>query len=193
MKVVTLISGGMDSTTTASYYKKLGHEVVGVFVDYGQKTAEKERECARRFCERWKIPLIEVKVDLRAVAKSALLETGPYIGDQPATTVPGRNALLLAIGAAYAMSHNFDVVAIGTHGTDSPYRDTHKRFISAMNRAFSYAYGVEIRAPFRTKAEIAEVARKLGVNLEETWSCYFRTDQPCGKCLACKLRQEVMK
>lgn len=193
MKVVALISGGMDSTTTAAYYKTLGHEVVGIFVDYGQRTVSKERECAKRFCEKWKIPLVEVKVDLKAIAKSALLGTGEYVGDQPETTVPGRNALLLAIGAAYAMSHDFDVVAIGTHGSDSPYRDTHKKFISAMDRAFSYAYGVEIRAPFKTKAEIVEVARKLRVNLEETWSCYFRTDQPCGKCLACKLRQEVIK
>lgn len=191
MKVVVLISGGMDSTTTAALYKKFGHEVAGIFVDYGQRTVERERVCAKRFCEQWEIPLVETKVDLRAIAKSALLGSNVHFDNQPETTVPGRNALLLAIGAAFAMSHNFDVVAIGTHGFDSPYRDTHKEFIRAMNEAISYAYGVRIEAPFETKAEIFEAACKLGVNLEETWSCYFRTDQPCGKCLACELRQKV--
>ena len=192
MKVVCLISGGMDSTTTAAYYKSLGHEVVGVFVDYGQITARKEEECAREFCRAWDIPFVKVTVDLRKVVKSTLVGTGPYEGSQPETTVPGRNALLLSIGAAYAMSHGFDIVAFGAHGLDSPYRDTHKQFISFMSQAFRYAYGVYVRAPFRTKAEIVEKARKLGVDLSKTWSCYYGTETPCGVCRACRAREKAL-
>ena len=48
MKAVCLLSGGMDSSTLAYQAKAEGYDILALHFTYGQRTAEKERECAER-------------------------------------------------------------------------------------------------------------------------------------------------
>ena len=48
MKAVCLLSGGMDSSTLAYLAKSEGYEIYALHLNYGQRTEEKERACAKK-------------------------------------------------------------------------------------------------------------------------------------------------
>jgi 7-cyano-7-deazaguanine synthase len=43
-----------------------------------------------------------------------------------------------------------------------------------------------------TKMDVINLANKLNVPLEWTWSCYSDGEQPCGKCQSCLKRIEAL-
>ena len=91
---------------------------------------------------------------------------------------------------------------IGVNAVDySGYPDCRPAFIEAFERMANQATkaGVEsqafqIHAPLLrlTKGEIIQKGVSLGVNYEDTVSCYRLTDtgKACGRCDACVLRKE---
>ena len=48
MKAVCLISGGMDSSTLAYLAKSKGYDILALHANYGQRTENKERACAKK-------------------------------------------------------------------------------------------------------------------------------------------------
>ena len=54
---------------------------------------------------------------------------------------------------------------------------------------------IEIKVPLlnKTKAEIVELGKSLGVPFELTWSCYKGGEYPCLRCDACRLRARGFK
>jgi hypothetical protein len=44
MKVLVLLSGGVDSSCCIAFYRGMGYDVRGVFVDYGQPVNQKEEQ-----------------------------------------------------------------------------------------------------------------------------------------------------
>ena len=117
MKIgVVLLSGGLDSTTTAAYAKSLGYEVHAITVHYGQRLS-KEVKCAQQVAE--KLGIIHKVVDISSFKEvawySALthpdLFTVPkersieeMMKDIPITYVPMRNTFFIVLAAAYLES-----------------------------------------------------------------------------------------
>lgn len=206
MKVVVLLSGGLDSSTClALAVKKYGAENVrALCLSYGQKH-DKEIEAARRVAAHYNVPLIEETVDFFKFSDSTLLKGNADIehssyaeqqvareGGIVATYVPFRNGIFLSIAAAFAYSIGADIIYYGAHKDDAAgeaYPDCSVNFINAMNKAIQYGTGknVELVAPFcnMNKADIVSVGLKLGVPYELTWSCYEGGDKPCGECGTC--------
>jgi 7-cyano-7-deazaguanine synthase len=54
---------------------------------------------------------------------------------------------------------------------------------------------MEIRSPFSgvEKSGLLRVAKKLGVPLDITWSCYLNGPLHCGKCESCLNRKQAFK
>ena len=48
MKAVCLLSGGMDSSTLAYLVKSKGYDILALHANYGQRTENKERACAKK-------------------------------------------------------------------------------------------------------------------------------------------------
>jgi hypothetical protein len=74
--------------------------------------------------------------------------------------------------------------------------DCRKSFIAAMNAAVKSAgYDVEICASYldKMKREIGGLARNLGVQPHEIWTCYHGGEKPCGECPACKKLESALK
>ena len=65
-----------------------------------------------------------------------------------------------------------------------------------MKRAIMAGTSSEIKllAPFakKTKGDIVQLGRKVGVDFDMTWSCYKGDEEPCGKCGTCVERQEAL-
>ena len=203
---VVLLSGGLDSTTVAAIAKADGFEVNALTVRYGQlHTCEVEaaRKVARALGA---ARHVEIDLDLRAIAVSALTGSGEVPKDRPiddaipATYVPARNTVFLSLALAWAESIGAADLFLGVNALDySGYPDCRPEFVEAFERLARLATkaGVEgarftVHTPLisLTKAQIIRCGLELGVDYGLTHSCYDpRGDgRPCGHCDSCVLR-----
>ncbi|MBN2507048.1 MAG: 7-cyano-7-deazaguanine synthase QueC [Verrucomicrobia bacterium] len=206
MRVVVLVSGGMDSVV-ALYAARERHEVVGALSFwYGAKHHPKELPFAAWHCERLGVPHRVITLEfVAALFRSDLLESGGPIPDghyeeqtMKRTVVPFRNGILLSVAAGYAESIAAQGVVIAAHAGDHAiYPDCRKDFMRAMAGAIrAGTYGrVEVLRPFLrlTKGQIAARGRELGVDFARTWSCYKGGDAHCGTCGTCVERREAFR
>jgi 7-cyano-7-deazaguanine synthase len=208
-RAAVLLSGGMDSATAAAWAKAAGLEVVALSVDYGQRHAV-ELAAARAVAA--SLGLADhrlVRVDLRALGGSALTADVDVPKDQlagggdiPATYVPARNTVLLALLTAFAEVAGAERLVIGANVQDySGYPDCRPDYLRAFGevarlgtRAGREGRPFSVDAPLLhlSKAGIVRLGRELGVDFAVTMSCY---DPPaafvhCGRCDACRLRRE---
>ena len=204
MKVVALVSGGMDSVA-ALYHAQREHQVVGALsFDYGSKHNHREIPFAVWHCAKLGIPHRTIRLTfMNELFKSDLLESGGEIPDghyeeatMKQTVVPFRNGIMLSIAAGCAESTAANGLVIAAHSGDHAiYPDCREAFMHAMSDAIrlgTYA-GVEVLRPFiaMTKAGIAARGRELGVDFSRTWSCYKGGEIHCGTCGTCVERREA--
>ena len=209
-KAVILLSGGVDSATTAAIALSRGFDVHALTFNYGQRH-QAELEAARRVAERLGIRRHEVlEIDLRAFGGSALTgdlevpkdtpiaEIGRRI---PSTYVPARNTIFLAFALGWSEVLGASAIFIGANAMDySGYPDCRPEFIRAFQRMADLATraGVEdkrkltIHTPLisLSKRQIIEQGLALGVDYGITLTCYDPSPDgvACGRCEACLLR-----
>src|SRR5688572_11547248 len=104
-RAVVLLSGGMDSATTAAVARGRGYDVYALSFRYGQRHAA-ELEAARRVAEQVGVARhAVVEIDLRAFGGSALTDDIAVPKDRPVQTigegvpvtyVPARNTIFLS-------------------------------------------------------------------------------------------------
>lgn len=203
-KVIVLVSGGMDSVTALwqAHADPQLNVVAGLSFDYGSKHNAKEIPMAARNCARHDIPHHITTLNF-GMFESALLKGGDSIPDghyeeesMKQTVVPFRNGIMLAYAAGVAESLKVDGVVIAAHiGDHAIYPDCRSEFLVAMGAAIAagtYAQ-VEILSPYgsMSKAEIVSQGVALGVQYEDTWSCYKGSDLHCGTCGTCVERIEA--
>jgi 7-cyano-7-deazaguanine synthase len=204
MKVVVLLSGGMDSVT--AFYQALQvHEVIAALsFDYGAKHHAKELPMAAWHCAQAAISHHIAKLDFIAQEfHSDLLNNGGTIPDghyeeesMKRTVVPFRNGIMLAIAAGFAESHGAEGIVIAAHAGDHAiYPDCREEFLAPMGRAIeegTYAR-IQLLRPFvfLDKAGIARQGAELGVDFAHTWSCYKGGEIHCGSCGTCVERREA--
>jgi 7-cyano-7-deazaguanine synthase len=209
-KAVLLLSGGVDSTTTAAIALHEGFDVHALSVRYGQRHAV-ELEAAQRVAERLGIRQhVIVDLDLRAFGGSALTGDVPVPKDTPfgeigaripATYVPARNTIFLSLALAWAETLGARDIFFGANALDySGYPDCRPEYLEAYARMADLATraGVEegarlrIHAPLLrlTKAEIVARGVALGLDYGMTSSCYdpAADGAACGRCESCILR-----
>lgn len=213
---VVLLSGGLDSATVLAMARSRGLACLALSFDYGQRHRH-ELIAAARIADALGAGHRIVTLDPRAFAGSALTD-GPMpvprgrapgaIGRGiPATYVPARNLVFLAIAVATAESVGARQVHIGVNALDySGYPDCRPEFIRAIEHAARLGTragatlgrdALSIVAPLSEmpKHEIIRTGVALGLDYALTTSCYDprgRHDrpQPCGVCDACILRQQ---
>lgn len=202
-KAVCILSGGMDSTTSAYIALKDGYEIIALHFNYGQRTQNRELKAFRDICEELNIQSkyeidIPFFAQLGANALTDLSIDVPINGLEdgvPVTYVPFRNGIFLSIASAIAEKEGADALYIGVVQEDSSgYPDCSDEFIKdmkiAINQGTKEDTKIDILTPLvhLTKAQIVQEAIKLKVPLELTWSCYKEEDIACGVCDSCRLR-----
>ena len=203
---VVLLSGGLDSATALAWARAEGYAPVALSFDYGQRHAAELRAAARLAaaagCEHVVFPLDLGRFGASALTDDAIaVPEGPAAGI-PATYVPARNTVFLAVALALAEARGIRDLCLGVNAVDySGYPDCRGEFLEAFARlaalgtkAGAEGRGCRIHAPLLelSKAEIIRLGARLGVDYAATVSCY-RADadgRACGRCEACRLRRE---
>ncbi|MDH7593741.1 MAG: 7-cyano-7-deazaguanine synthase QueC [Methanomicrobiales archaeon] len=206
---VCLISGGMDSTTAAYLAKRQGFGIIGLHINYGQRTEERERRCARTIAELLGArEFMEVDIGyLLQIGRSSLTDRSievedydPSDEDLPTTYVPFRNANLLSIATSLAEARGAEAIFIGAQAQDySGYPDCRREFMEAFQRAIDLGTSprthIRLIAPFleMNKTEILRLGLSMGVPYGQTWSCYRGGDLACGRCGSCHFRRSAFR
>ena len=210
-RAIVLLSGGLDSATTAAIARSDGYDLFALSFDYGQRHRF-ELDAARRVAT--VIGVREhriVKIDLAQFGASALTTDAAVPKNRsdeemqhgiPITYVPARNTVFLSLALAYAEVTGAADIFIGVNAIDySGYPDCRPEFIAAFERMANLATkaGVEgelhfkIHAPLilLSKANIIRRGIELCVDYSLTHSCYDPDEQgrACGRCDSCLLRR----
>ncbi len=202
-KAIVLLSGGMDSAVTLFYARKRGFDTHCLIFDYGQRH-KKEIRFAKRlaYLRDSKYSVLRIRLPWK---HSALLDRKISVPQNrgssgiPVTYVPARNTIFLSFALSFAEAIGARNIFIGANARDfSGYPDCRPAYFKKFNellRKATKARGIEIKAPllYKTKKEIVDLGRRLGVPFELTWSCYEGGNRPCGKCDACRLRAKGLE
>lgn len=207
-KAITLLSGGLDSTTVLAMARAAGYQCYCLSFHYGQRQAV-ELDLARMNAERYGAAAhLVLQIDLDKIGGSALtgdlevpkgrtaveMEAGI-----PMTYVPARNTIFLSYALAWAEVVGAADIFIGINALDySGYPDCRPEFVRAFaemanlaTRAGTEGCRFTIQTPLinLSKKEIILKGLALGVDYGATHSCYDPVgDKACGVCDACILR-----
>jgi 7-cyano-7-deazaguanine synthase len=189
MSVVTLVSGGLDSTLVAYLAIEEGLKIHPLFVNYGQRSLDRELSACKISMK--KLGLLEQLeiADLSGfgrLIKSGLTDTSKHVVDDAFT--PGRNMLFLLTAAAYAYQVNADAVSIGLlHEETSLFPDQTSGFLHGTEALITRVMGrsIKVLAPLAAfhKDEVIQLATEKGIG--GTYSCHLGQEEPCGDCIAC--------
>jgi 7-cyano-7-deazaguanine synthase len=185
-----------------------GYALAAISFDYGQRHRKElafAEAIARDLDAPWTL------IDLHAAGLTSFL-TGSALTDASVTVpdghyadesmritvVPNRNAIMLSIACALAVTREATAVAFGAHtGDHFIYPDCRPEFVRAfesmVNLAVEGFASIEILTPFlsMTKADIVKLGQELRVPFERTWSCYKGGALHCGTCGTCYERREA--
>ncbi|OUC12554.1 MAG: 7-cyano-7-deazaguanine synthase QueC [Alkalinema sp. CACIAM 70d] len=208
-KAVVLLSGGLDSATSAAQAIADGYEVIALSLYYGQRH-DRELQAARDIVAALKLSEhFILDVNLSQWGGSALTDRQieiPTEGVQsdviPSTYVPGRNTVFIAIALSLAEAKQAEAIYLGINAVDySGYPDCRPDYLAAFEQLaqLSSKAGLEGHAPrlvaplvLDSKVDIVHRAVKLGVPIAQTWSCYQGGSEPCGLCDSCRIRDKAL-
>jgi len=207
-KGVILLSGGLDSATTAAIAIDMGFNLSALTFFYGQRH-DIEIKFAEGLADFFKIET-HIKIEIPAyIFRSALNKvSGMEVPKNreinnteiPDTYVPARNIIFLSYALAYAESSGASDIFIGANAVDySGYPDCRMEFFNAFRqvadigtKAGVEGAGFNIRTPIldMTKTDIIREGARLGVDYSLTHSCYDPSPEgySCGSCDSCVLR-----
>jgi len=208
MKVVMLLSGGLDSSVLLWKLRAEGHDVRCLAVDYGQRHA-RELEAAEMVASIAGVPLLRFPMpSLRLLLRGSsqtddavAVPEGHYAEESmKQTVVPNRNLILLSLAAAHGLAEGCDAIGYAAHtGDHAIYPDCRPEFVHAAQIAFRLgnwgADGLQVLAPFLgwLKADIAALGAELRCPMHRTWSCYKGGTRHCGRCGTCVERREAFE
>jgi 7-cyano-7-deazaguanine synthase len=203
---VILLSGGLDSATTLAWARAQSFDCYALSVAYGQRHASELDAAAHIARALGALEHRTMRVDLAGIGGSALTDANIAIPQAstagiPATYVPARNTLMLALALGWAEVLGANDIFIGVNSVDfSGYPDCRAEFIRAFETmaALATRAGVEgqpcrVHTPLISwsKAQIIREGQRLGVDFSATVSCYQADElgRACGRCDSCRIRR----
>lgn len=208
-----LYSGGLDSFVSAALLLESGKNVRAMFFDYGQVTSNVELQaassCIEFLKEKYGANRISLSVenlfDYKKYVDYCAIVTGvapDSSQDGKLIFVPGRNIVFLLFASIACYKDGVREVVFSSHKSDRVAGDCRSEFISALQSAFSWGFGIKgVVEPYKiwsplqemTKSKVVGVGISLGLSLERSWSCYRSGDIHCGVCHNCRDRREAFE
>lgn len=214
-EAVCILSGGMDSVSTASYLKKMGLDLYLISFNYGQK-ASIELNVAKKFSKLLKSK--EHKVIDISFLKALYGNTNALTNSKTripnafdySIVVPLRNTIFITLASAWAISLKIPLIAYGAHAEDKRYPDCRPSFAKSLENSLNISEIDGIKLGLQKKLNIWSPAMDkmdktkllligydvLSDKLFQSWSCYngkdIKNTVHCGKCESCINRKNAI-
>jgi 7-cyano-7-deazaguanine synthase len=186
-KILILFSGGADSVLMLEIALAMGYKPYCLLVDY-QQLHIVELTYANNYLQKKKIPYQTFKLDLQGI-NSGLTgngKQGTFKNVNP-HYVPGRNTILLSIGASIAESMGINTIWLGADYSDmeNKFPDCTQKYIYKANQMFktSGSIPIKIEAPLLglTKENVIKLLKHFGVEITEIFSGYGEFEEQGNK------------
>jgi 7-cyano-7-deazaguanine synthase len=202
MTVLLLSSGGLDSTTVAYWLVEKGITIQPLFFDYGQHCVEKEWTTLRSVLPQTDLVAPPDRVDISPIFKgsrSRLIAEpdlwSEYV-DSEDLYLPYRTLLFFSASASIAQTRGILSVYSGfINSNHAKELDCSSQFLNGLDALSRDVGPVRFEMPFRdrSKTEIVQLAKQLGVPIGKTYSCQLFSDVPCGACPNCVERLNAIE
>lgn len=215
MKVIVLLSGGLDSAVILASLYEQKKECIAISFDYGQRHRY-ELECAKKIADYYDASHEIIVIDPQLFRNGSSLTSNEEVQkgksiqeimqqDIPRTYVPARNTLFLSFALSKAEMYKAEEIYFGANAMDiKSYPDCRPEYFLALQELFDKAtkQSVELVAPqvktpllYLTKEQIVQEGIRLGVPFEFTSSCYDPNPigEACQQCDACTLRNNAFQ
>ncbi len=203
-KSIILLSGGLDSTVSATIAVKKTKPIFALTIDYGQRAAKMEIIASKRICRALKIKHRIIKLPFfKEFKKCELMGDNIRKFSKKFLTlkniwVPNRNSLFINIAACFAEYYNVDLIITGFNLEEArEFPDNTRNFINAINRTIQFSTLRNIKVisyvADYTKKEIYKLGLKYKAPLQYIYSCYLGGKKMCGKCPSCRRLIEAKK
>lgn len=209
---VVIVSGGLDSSGVASYWKKEGYALHLLTFNYGQRARQEIKralEIGKELgAKDHKVADISFMRELYGSTNVLTDESKEMPSSfQSNIIVPLRNGVFLTIAAAFAFSVGAELLAYGAHLSDQAYPDCRPEFAKLLGAALnlgdidaieSKAHpAVKLWSPATeglTKDQMLKISyTELGKLVFRTWSCYLDGETQCGRCESCNNRKKAFR
>jgi 7-cyano-7-deazaguanine synthase len=186
-----LLSGGVDSAALAT----MTPYDAAITVNYGHRSARGEINAASAIADALNLTHTVITVDASAIGSGLLAGSEPAAASPAAEWWPFRNQLLVTIAAAYAISHGYNLIIVGSvAGDGARHKDGTPGFYSAISDLIAMQEGgIEVSAPAAhlTALQLLQQSQITDDVLGWTHSCH-RANLACGNCPGCWKRAELM-
>jgi len=196
-KSIILLSGGLDSTVSATIAVKKTKPLFALTIDYGQRAAKMEIFASRKICKFLKIKHRVIKLPFfKEFKRCALIGRPVKTGHKKFLSikdvwVPNRNGLFINIAASFADYYGADLIVTGFNREEArEFPDNTIKFLKIINKdlALSTLKRVKIISYVAdyTKKEIYQKGLKIDAPLEYVYPCYLGYERMCGRCASCQ-------
>jgi 7-cyano-7-deazaguanine synthase in queuosine biosynthesis len=200
---VVLLGGGLDSTAVLLYLRnRRTPDMVGMWIDYGQKAHKGELNAVKYFLSKYEIPLVKGKMPMNHIATASILsgEVGKEASDN---RLELRNLGLISYACILCASNGGGTVHLGFHQEPegAPFPDAQASWLETLEKAIQLASPqmVHLSAPFQHMSRYAVLRQAYAIDekiINHAYTCYEDPDKwggECGECVHCKQKAEMLE
>jgi 7-cyano-7-deazaguanine synthase len=190
VKTAVLLSGGMDSTCIAYWYRPN----FAITIDYGQKPSAGEISAARAICLALDIEHVVIHADIAALGSGDMAGTAPSSLAPASEWWPYRNQFLITLAAMKCHTLGISDLMIGALKSDNFHADSTLPFYAQLNQLLELQEGsLKITTPaiHLTAVELVKASKIPEEVVAWSLSCHVN-DVACGFCRGCQKHFETM-
>lgn len=208
-----ICSGGLDSTTVATYAVQNNKVIHLIHFQYGCLAEKMEFEAISNIRDFLKVKYPEKQIELFCIDLDFLKRLGGSSltdvnfddvakydegVETPHEWVPARNMIMMSMTAAHCDRYDIGKIYLGLNMEEgSVYSDNSISFARAMESAMKTGTHAKptIENPLETKMkhEIYKMALDIEAPIQFSWSCYKGGSYHCGECGPCVMRKVAAK
>lgn len=193
-KILTLLSGGIDSFVLLDFLKKNGFDPICIYVKYGQ-IAYKYEYCAFKSICKYESIKIKKRIMINNFGNN--IQSGLTNINIISDYFPSRNLVLISLVSSFLANYNCNYIALGVINSTRFFPDCSRLFLEKLENVLTISLDREIKilTPLEDflKIDIIKYARKYNLPISMSYSCQKGKKKHCGKCPSCLERFNALE